>query len=439
MDARLLSFEILLEFEKSKRWLRNVRNDYFGIKTPPRLVRERTTVLTNEVVKWQRLLDTIINTNLHKPLVKLKFPVRNLLRLGVYELLMDEISPDYAVVDSYVKLSRKNIGPHITGLINAILRKISGSGKYVFNGKFPENIAVGLSYPDWLVEKWGTYYGMDDTVRLCEYFNGPGQMMVRRNWLNIEHDALVQKLLDDKIHVKRFPLTEYYYIVEKGAGLLLKHQLFQKGLISVQDRAAGAVVELLNPKPGETVLDVCAAPGTKTFYIAEMMQGTGSLIATDNSERRMKLCEQDSMRHNQTWIKWKINDAAKDVFPKADRVLIDAPCSGTGTIGQKSEIRWRRKLNQLQEFKMQQLKILINVSNYVKDGGILCYATCSLEKEENWDVIKAFLKLNNRYKIDTSDHYLPKKWFKKPGVMETFPPRDNVIGMFAVRLRHIGK
>jgi len=361
------------------------------------------------------------------------------LRLGVYELLIDESSPDYAVVDSYVQLSKRNIGPHITGLINAILRKISGSGKYVFNGKFPENIAVGLSYPDWLVEKWGTYYGMDDTVRLCEYFNGPGQMMVRRNWLKIEHDALVQKLLDDKIHVKRFPLSNHYYIVEKGVGLLLKHQLFQKGFISVQDRAAGAVVELLNPKPGETVLDVCAAPGTKTFYIAEMMQSTGSLIATDISERRMKLCVQDSTRHNQTWIKWKVNNAAKDVFPKSDRVLIDAPCSGTGTIGHKSEIRWRRKLNQLQEFKMQQLEILINVSNYVKEGGILCYATCSLEKEENWDVIKAFLKLNNRYKIDTSDHCLPKKWFNKPGVMETFPPRDKVIGMFAVRLRHIGK
>ena len=200
MDARLLSFEILLEFEKSNRWLRNVRNDYFGIKPTPRLVRERTTVLTNEVVKWQRLLDTIINANLHKPSVKLKFPVRNLLRLGVYELLMDEFSPDYAVVDSYVKISRRNIGPHITGLINAVLRKISGSGKYVFNGKFPENIAVGLSYPNWLVEKWGTYYGMDDTIRLCEYFNGPSQMMVRRNWLKIEHDVLVQKLLDDKIH-----------------------------------------------------------------------------------------------------------------------------------------------------------------------------------------------------------------------------------------------
>ena len=439
MDARILSFDILLEFENSKRWLRNVRNDYFGVKKPPRLACERTTVLTNEVVKWKRLLDTIINANLHKPSVKLKFPVRNLLRLGVYELLIDESSPDYAVVDSYVKLSRRNIGPHITGFINAVLRKISGSGKYVFNGKFPENIAVGLSYPDWLVEKWSTYYGMNNSVRLCEYFNGPGQMMVRRNWLKIEHDALVQKLLDDKIHVKQFPLTNHYYIVEKGAGLLLKHQLFQKGFISVQDRAAGAVVELLNPKPGETVLDVCSAPGTKTFYIAELMQGTGSLIATDISERRMKLCVQDSIRHNQNWIKWMINDASKDVFPKADRVLIDAPCSGTGTIGQKSEIRWRRKLNQLQKFQKQQLEILINISNYVKEGGILCYATCSLEKEENWDVIKAFLKLNNRYKIDTSDHCLPKKWFNKPGVMETFPPRDKVIGMFAVRLRHIGK
>ena len=133
-------------------------------------------------------------------------------------------------------------------------------------------------------------------------------------------------------------IRDSYYIVEKGSGLLLKNQLFQKGFISVQDRAAGAVVELLNPKPGETVLDVCSAPGTKTFYISELMHGTGSLIGTDISERRMKLCIQDSMRHNQKWIKWKINNAAKDVFPKADRVLIDAPCSGTGTIGQRSEI-----------------------------------------------------------------------------------------------------
>ena len=217
MDARTLSFEILLEFEDSKRWLRNVRNDYFGVKRPPRLECERTTVLTNEVVKWKRLLDTIINTNLHKPSAKLKFPVRNLLRLGVYELLIDESSPDYAVVDSYVKLSRRNIGPHITGFINAVLRKISSSGKYVFNGKFPQNIAVGLSYPDWLVEKWNIYYGMDDTVRLCKYFNGPGQMMIRRNRLKIEHGSLVQKLFDDKIHVKRFPRTNHYYIIEKGA------------------------------------------------------------------------------------------------------------------------------------------------------------------------------------------------------------------------------
>ena len=383
MDARLLSFEILIEFEKSKRWLKNIRNDYFGTRNPPKWACERTTVLTNEVIKWQRLLDTIINANLHKHSVKLKIPVRNLLRLGVYELLMDEFSPDYAVIDSYVKLSREKIGPYITGFINAILRKISDTGKYVFNGKFPENIAVGLSYPDWLVEKWGTYYGIEDTVRLCEYFNNPGQMMVRRNWLKIEHDTLVQKLMEDKIHVKRFPGSKHYYIVKNGAGLLLKHILFKKGFISVQDRAAGAVVELLNPQPGETVLDVCAAPGTKTFYIAEMMQDTGSLIATDNNERRMKLCEQDSMRQKQTWINWKINDAAKDVFPKADRILVDVPCSGTGTIGRKPEIRWRRKLNQLQEFKMQQLEILNNISSYVKKGGMLCYATCSLEREEN--------------------------------------------------------
>ena len=223
------------------------------------------------------------------------------------------------------------------------------------------------------------------------------------------------------------------------AGSLLNNRLFNNGFISIQDRAAGAVVELLDPKPGEVILDACAAPGTKAFYIAEKMKYNGELIASDISNNRINMCYKDSLRHKINWINWCIKNAEKEEFPLLDRALIDAPCSGTGTIGKNPEIRWKCNRDQIKQLKRKQLAIMLNISKYIKPHGVICYSTCSLEREENWDVIDAFLKLNKDYKIDNSENSLPRSWFKKQNIMEIFPPRDKLIGMFAVRLIKIGK
>ena len=227
--------------------------------------------------------------------------------------------------------------------------------------------------------------------------------------------------------------------MNKGAGSLLNNRLFNNGSISIQDRAAGAVVELLNPRPGEVILDACSAPGTKAFYIAEIMKYKGELIASDISINRMKMCYNDSERQKINWINWCIKDAERAEFPLLDRALIDVPCSGTGTIGKNPEIRWKCNKEQIKQLKRKQLNILLNISKYIKPDGVICYSTCSLETEENWDVIDAFLKLNKKYKIDNAENSLPKIWFKKENVMEIFPPRDKLIGMFVTRLRNIPK
>ena len=174
MDARLLSFKVLCEYEGTDLWLKNIRNDHFVKLKPTKNIAQRTIVLTNEVMKWKRLLDSIIDENLNKKNTNVKFRVRNILRLAIYELLMDNKSPNYAVVNSYVKLSRKIIGVYITGFVNAILRKISLSDQYIFNKKSPyeiNDIGVGLSYPDWIIKKWIDKYGDEKAVELCKYFN----------------------------------------------------------------------------------------------------------------------------------------------------------------------------------------------------------------------------------------------------------------------------
>ena len=439
MDARLLSFKVLLEYKGTDRWLKNIRNDHFSKVKPTKIIAKRTIVLTNEVVKWQRLLDNIIDDNLTNKKTNIKFPIRNILRLAIYELLMDEQSPNYAVVNSYVKLSKKTIGIYITGFVNAILRKVSLSGKYIFIGKSPFNIAVGLSYPDWIIKKWINKYGENETIKLCKYFNMAYPMMVRRNRLKIDHNTFVNELKNDNIFIEQYHNSENFYYLKKGTGSLLKNRLFNNGSISFQDRAAGAVVELLNPRPGEVILDACSAPGTKAFYIAEIMKYKGELIASDISINRMKMCYNDSERQKINWINWCIKDAERAEFPLLDRALIDVPCSGTGTIGKNPEIRWKCNKEQIKQLKRKQLNILLNISKYIKPYGVICYSTCSLEMEENWDVIDAFLKLNKKYKIDNAENSLPKVWFKKENVMEIFPPRDKLIGMFATRLRNIPK
>ena len=438
MDARLLSFRVLLEYENSNRWLKAIRNEYFITLNPSENISKRTIVLTNEIIKWKRLLDSIIDEHLTKNKSKLKFPIRNFLRLATYELIFDSHIPDYAIVDSYVKLSRKIIGNYVTGFVNAILRKISKSDNYVLKKESQFNLGVALSYPDWIIESWINQYGENKTIKLCEYFNKTYTLMIRRNELIIDHNLLVDKIEKDKIKIERYKNSENFYYIKKGAGSLLKSKLFSKGYISIQDRAAGAVVELLDPKPGEIILDACAAPGTKAFYIAEKMEYKGQLIASDISSNRINMCIKDSNRHNISWINWCIKNAEKEEFPLLDRALIDAPCSGTGTIGKNPEARWRSNIEQIKQLKKKQLAIMLNISKYIKPQGVICYSTCSLQKEENWDVIDAFLKLNQKYKIDNSENSLPKLWLKKQNIMEIFPPRDKLIGMFAVRLKNIG-
>ena len=431
-NAREHAFHINCEFQKKIHRLDLVQRTHFSTIDVPVADQLRAQILSKEVVRWDGRLKALISIGLKKKLIDIQPEIIELLKIGVYELLMDDKVPDYAAIHNTVDLARKLISKNSTGLVNAVLRKLQNVD---INNK-PSNIDIHdwLSYPKWLFDKWNSQYGDHSAMELCNYNNKPKKLTIRRNIDTCSHAQIIEELNDSDVPIIQSSNSDIFYGVLSNGRAVLMHSLFKNGSISIQDRAAGAVVEMLDPQPGETILDVCAAPGTKTVYISERMRGSGKIIANDIDVKRLEQAKNDSVRHQRSNITWKISDASNDNFPIADRILIDVPCSGTGVINNKPDIKWRRSFNNILEFARLQLKIMNNMSNYLAKGGVLVYATCSIESEENWEVIDAFLNLNPQFNIITSHNSNIMHWVDTRGALATYPPKDNVSGIFAVKM-----
>ena len=433
-DARYHAFQILKKFYQKNDRLKSVRDYYYKNNNLSQNELNRSLVLSNEVVRWSRRLDFWINSNLNKPLKKLNPSVHLLLKLGYYEALMDEGVPNHAVVNSWVELTKLIMGNKFGGLVNALLRK----GIQIDSNKRNDNLTHGewFSFPDWMIDKWIDQFEEEDTLALCDYFNSPPYIDVRLNTSKFELELILNKIHRLGVNWEKSPESNRFIRIKSGIGKLLKSEPFKIGMINFQDRASGAVVELLDPQEGETILDVCAAPGTKTNYIFERMNNKGQLFASDISSKRLKK-GQSRASNLKLPIKWLKKDATIDEFPMADRILIDAPCTGTGVIARRPDIRWRREVSDFNFMNDIQTNMLNNMSKYVKSKGTIVYATCSLEKEENWNVVNSFLELNDNFIIKTKKDFAPKKWINEKKCLETFPPHDKVDGMFAVYIEKI--
>ncbi len=428
-SSRLHAFNIIYEFHSSSHQLKSIRRKYFKLNKTSINERNRSMVLTNEVVRWQRRLDSWISLSLDKPIKKLHPKLLCILRLGYYEYVMDDSVPPHAAVDSWVELSKKVVNRKLSGLINAVLRKASNIDKQT--PIKDQNIASWSSFPDWMTSNWIDRFGEAKTKELFSYFNNNHETDIR---LNIPIDEIKQKLASEDIKWSFSPNSKNFIRIKSGLRKILSDEIHFKGKVFVQDRAAGAVVEILNPQPGETVLDVCAAPGTKSIYIFHKMNQSGNLYSSDINSYQVKKGIQ-RCRELGLSINWNIMDATKDNFPLADRILIDAPCTGTGVISRKPDIKWRRDSEDSTKMSNYQKKILFHVSKFIKNDGVIVYSTCSIENQENWNVVESFLKLNSNFKLESIDSLVPKEWINKKNCLETFPPRDKVDGMFAVKMK----
>jgi 16S rRNA (cytosine967-C5)-methyltransferase len=240
-------------------------------------------------------------------------------------------------------------------------------------------------------------------------------------------------LLEDEIDSEIF--SESFLKIKGGTGKILQTEMFNNGEISIQNPASAAVVDCLDARPGDKVLDVCAAPGTKSLYLSNIVGDSGKVLASDLIEERVGIGKRDLERHGKLNIEWRVKDASKDTFPMTDRMLIDAPCTGTGVLGRKPDIRWRRKISDVQEMSKKQNEILSHCAKFLKPNGILVYATCSIEPEENWNVVERFLKLNPQFSLDTIHSKVPRSWIDEKGVLRTLPYVHDVDGMFAAKIK----
>ena len=431
-DARYYAFHILKEYHRSNKRLKIVRDQYFKKTRLSQTSISRSFILTNEVVRWQARLDYWISLFLDKPIKKLNPSINIILRLGFYESLMDDSIPSYAAVHSWVELTKTELGKKFGGLVNALMRKTNEIDPIHKDDN--QSLSEWYSFPDWLIKKWIHHFGNKKTLQLCEYFNEQSSTDFRLNWMSKSKENIRKDLEKLEIEIVNSPESNSFIRVKSGAQYVLKSDLFQKGMVIVQDRASGAVVELLDPQSGETIIDCCAAPGTKSGYIFEKMKFKGNIYASDLSRKRVKLGKATAKRLKIP-IQWNYKDASADEFPMADRLLIDVPCTGTGVMGRRTDIRWRRKENDMKSMAEIQTAILGHMAQFLKPSGILVYATCSLEMEENWNVVESFLKLNNNFSLESGKNFVPNSWLNHKGCLETFPPRDNVDGMFAARIR----
>lgn len=376
----------------------------------PQNDRAFVTALVYGVISKKLTLDYIIEQNSKIKLKKISKYIHQILRMGIYQILFMDKIPSSAAVNESVKLAKRYGHGASAGFVNGILRNVLRTGV-----EYP-NLSVKYSFPEWICKKWVNDFGEDFTEQMMKSFEETPDIIIRPNRLKITAEELKKKL--DGCGVD----AEYKdgRIVCKGLNVG-KDELYKQGFYTVQDTAAMTAVEVLAPKSGEIVIDMCAAPGGKATYIAELMNNEGKIYAFDIYEHKIKLINDSAKRLGINIINAEIGDAAvynERLDGIADKILCDVPCSGLGILRRKPDIKWNR--NENDNFADIQFKILDNAARYLKNGGAVLYSTCTVEKEENGCVVDRFLKKNGEF----------KKVYEK-----TFYPHiDNTDGFYVCKL-----
>jgi 16S rRNA (cytosine967-C5)-methyltransferase len=411
---------------------------------------ERDRALAAEVVtgtmRWLRSLDFLIEHFAKRPIRKLDAEVATILRLSVYQLLHLDRVPASAVVDDAVDLVRAARKPSATGFVNAVLRALLRQRHKLPLPARPDStspeaqrayLGITHSHPDWLVDRWLARHGFDASESWTRFNNQTPALALRVNTLRASAEEAMRALEADGVETARARYAPDGLIVVSGNPLRRPAD----GLVVVQDEASQLVPLIVSAQPGERVLDLCASPGGKTTAMAAAMRDTGTVVASDVRARRMDLLRHAVQASGARSIHVVRVDSTGLLPFRAefDRVLVDAPCSGLGTIRRDPDIRWRRTEADLPPLAARQRELLTRAAATVRAGGRLVYATCSSEPEENEQVVDAFLAANAGFAlVDLAGEPLAeavKPLIDREGMFRTLPFRDGLEAFFAAALR----
>lgn len=327
--------------------------------------------------------------------------VHNLLRLSLYQMVYLDKVPEHAVIHEAVNIAKKRGHKGIAGMVNGVLRSIQREGvpdtKSIKDDA--ERISIETSHPLWLVKRWISAYGKDRTEAMCQHNLTAPEQTVRVNKMKITREEAVNALKAEGFEAELSDVSPFAVRIAKGNAA--RSQLFKEGLISIQDESSMLVAPILDAKPGQRVLDMCAAPGGKTAHVAEMMNGEGQIDALDIHTHKLKLVAQNADRLALSNIQVQKQDARKagDVFEQQtfDAILVDAPCSGLGVIRRKPDLKYVKTEKDLENLQTIQLSILHAAVPLLKENGVLVYSTCTVDKEENEGTVQAFLSAHPEF------------------------------------------
>ncbi len=432
--ARLVAFKILLRILDQDAYASELLHSRLTESLNGRDLRLATELVFG-VLRHQSLLDYVLTRHSRTELGRLDPEVLLSLRLAAYQILrLDRVPPPAALHESVelVKLAKLRSA---AGFVNAVLRKIKRPEAETSIEELPLDSVCGLatrfSHPEWLVQRWMNRFGIEKSVQLLKHNNRPPQVFFRINSPGLSRESIARQLAAEAVQFRVHGLSEDVF--EVTAGEIYQAALFQRHEIAIQDAGSQIVPRLLDLKPSDTCLDLCAGTGGKASQIARLKASRSTVVAMDLHRHRLEV---GRILHANQWkeIHWLVCDGTRPLpfTAQFDKILVDAPCSGSGTLQRHPEIRWRLKSENLESLPTLQRLLLSTAFQRLKPGGRLVYCTCSMEEEENESVVRSFLRSNSGASLVLPDSSEFHARFDTLRFLTLFPPETKTDGFFAV-------
>ena len=435
--ARGIAVKLLSRYENSDSYIDKLLDGELRRSELEPADRALVTELVNGTVRWQSRIDWVLTGFYHGEFAKCLPLVKNALRIALYQMMFLSKIPAPAAINESVEIVKRIKGDRHAGIVNGVLRNILRNVQSIRYPDRQENevlyLSVHTAHPQWLVKRYLDRFGSEQAEALLTANNNRPMLTLRVNTLKTTVDAVIEQLTALEIKHEISPVHPNS-ILMTALRDIRGLQLFQDGHVTVQDASASMAIILADPKPGMTVVDLCAAPGGKAVHAAELMKNQGSVIALEKHESKLRFIEENAQRSGTSIVTAQQGDAREYTSnTPADIVLVDAPCTGMGTLSKKPDIKWRRQIDDIRKMTVTQKAILDHAATLVKHGGHILYSTCTIEPEENIEIVRWFLEKHPEFSLDPAENYLPES-VCKDGCMQTFPHLHRSDGAFAARL-----
>lgn len=403
LSARDVALNVLTDVEASGSYSNLQLNQALVQAGLERADAGLTTEIVYGTISHLNTIDYFLGRFVAKGMHKLQPWVRSLLRLSFYQIYYLDRIPPHAAVNEAVNIAKRRGHQGISGMVNGVLRNVL---RQLDELVIPDNlsavqrISLQYSHPEWLVERWVQQFSESVTEQICMSNNEPPAVSVRVNTNKTTREQMLKTLNDAGYYAQPSTIAPDGILVG-GSGNMALTDWYRDGMLSIQDESSMLVAEAVQPEPGMSILDCCAAPGGKTAHIAEKMHNQGHIIANDIHEHKRKLIDDQAQRLHLSVIDTAVGDAMAlpERYEAAsfDRILLDAPCSGLGVIRRKPDLKWNKSASDIKEIAALQRRLLERVSSLLKPGGILVYSTCTIEQSENEDVVRSFVDTHPQF------------------------------------------